>query len=230
MNDLPSRHPAAHSILALCALLACACERTPPATPADPGPPEPTVEYVAKQQVLTDLPMRVRLPARYGVERVLVFVHLWGTRGWSPLELDREGQTWQGGVSCRGVSTVTGDTQYYFVALDGRGQPVTGSVSSEWPHIATVVRAMPDGPQGLPDHAPPVTCFDPADCPADLPGCPAYAALRPACSGDRECATGRCAWDGYCEGASEDADELDVAVRKAIRGARSAKASTPNPR
>ena len=93
-----------------------------------------------------------------------------------------------------------------------------------------VVRAMPDGPQGLPDHAPPVTCFDPADCPADLPGCPAYAALRPACSGDRECATGRCAWDGYCEGASEDADELDVAVRKAIRGARSAKASTPNPR
>src|ERR1700722_6404937 len=94
-----------------------ACDQ-PPLTPADPGPPEPTVEYVAKQQILTDLPMRVRLPARLGADRVLVFVQPWGTHGWSTLELEREGQTWEGAVSCRAVSTVTGDTHYYFLALD----------------------------------------------------------------------------------------------------------------
>ena len=225
MNNL--RPSTATWLLALCApLFACACER-PPATPADPGPREPTVEYVAKQQILTDLPMRVRLPARYGAERVLVFVHLWGTSGWSTLELGREGQTWQGAVSCRAVSTVTGDTRYYFLALDARGETVLGSGSPEWPHVATIVREMPEGPQGLPDHAPPVTCFDPADCPADLPGCPAYAAVRPTCGADAECATGRCAWDGYCEAVDErgasDPEDLEAAVRRATRGARSAK-------
>ncbi|MGO8995764.1 MAG: hypothetical protein ACLQVI_20835 [Polyangiaceae bacterium] len=231
MNHVRSCRTPAPWLLASCApLVACACER-PPATPADPGPPEPTVEYVAKQQILTDLPMRVRLPARYGAERVLVFVRLWGTSGWRTLELDRDGQAWQGAVSCRAVSTVTGDTRYFFLALDAHGEPVIQSGSAEWPHVATVVRVMPEGPQGLPDHSPPATCFDPADCPAGLPGCPAYAALRSTCSADGDCATGRCAWDGYCEavdgrGAS-DPEELDVAVREAIRGARSAKGGTP---
>jgi hypothetical protein len=212
-----------------------ACEPAP-RTPVDPGPQDPTVEYVARQQILTDLPMRVRLPARYGAERVLVFVHLWGMRGWSTFELGRDGQTWAGAVSCRAVSTVTGDAQYYFLALDARGEPIVGSGSPEWPHVATIVRELPDGPQGLPDQAPPAMCHDPADCPPDFAGCPAYAVVRPSCRSDADCDgsdghAGQCAWDGYCEGGREPSvgvgagpsdanEELEVAVRSAIRKAK----------
>src|SRR5947209_16110655 len=85
--------------LLLASLLACACER-PPATPLDHGPPLPVVEYVTRQEILAPLPLRVRLPERYGAERVLVFVHLWGARDWETLELARSGQTWEGAVSC----------------------------------------------------------------------------------------------------------------------------------
>ncbi|MGO8999670.1 MAG: hypothetical protein ACLQVI_40615 [Polyangiaceae bacterium] len=209
------------------------CDR-PPATPADAGPSQPMVEYVARQQILTELPMRVRLPARYGAERVVVFVHLWGTHGWSPLELTRDGQAWEGAVSCRAVSTVTGDAQYFFLALDANGEPVVGSGSPEWPHVATIVRELPDGPQGLSDRGPPVTCHDPADCPSDFAGCPAYAAVRPSCETDSDCGTRgmRCAWDGYCDSASEpsvaegtDAELLAAALRKVIRHGRTAKAN-----
>jgi hypothetical protein len=215
--------------------LACACER-PPATPVDHGPAEPMVEYVARQQILTELPMRVRLPGRYGAERVLVFVHLWGMRDWNSFELARDGQTWEGAVSCRAVSTVTGDTRYFFLALDAAGEPVVGSGSPEWPHIATIVRELPDGPQGLADQPPPMQCHDPADCPSDFAGCPAYTAVRPSCRTDADCAgeAGRfCAWDGYCEGApapnTGDASEselLAAAVRKAMRRGRTAKAES----
>src|SRR5262245_60944731 len=92
------------------ASLAAACTVTPE-VPADPGPPAPVVEYVTKQEILTPLPLRVRLPARYGAENVLVFYHTWGSRGWGVLPLERSGQTWSGEVSCREVSTVTGDTK-----------------------------------------------------------------------------------------------------------------------
>jgi hypothetical protein len=200
--------------------------------PADPGPPQPIVEYVASQEILTPLPMRVRLPARYGVERILVFVHLWGTRGWSTFELARDGQTWEGAVSCRAVSTVTGDTKYYFLALDARGDPVVGSGSPEWPHVATIVRELPDGPQGLSDRAPPDRCHDPADCPPDFAGCPAYTAIRSGCHTDADCPNGACAWDGYCDGAPEpsvgdatEAELLAAAVRNAIPRRRTAKAN-----
>jgi hypothetical protein len=215
-------------------LFASACER-PPVTPADPGPPQPVVEYVAQQQILTELPMRVQLPARYGAERVLVFAHLWGMRDWSTFELSRDGQTWEGAVSCRAVSTVTGDTQYYFLALDANGQPVVGSGSPEWPHISTIVRDLPDGPQGLADRGPPAQCHDPADCPSDFAGCPAYTAVRPSCRSDADCdgRDGVCAWDGYCEsgagpnvGSASEGEPLAVAVRKAIRRARTAKVET----
>jgi hypothetical protein len=224
------------------ALSLTACEQIrPPSMPDDPGPPEPVVEYVAQQEILTPLPMRVRLPARYGVERVLVFVHFWGTHEYKTYELPRLGrgqQTWEGEISCRAVSTVTGDTRYYFLALNADGQPVIGSGSPEWPHVATIVRELEDGPQALSGRATPNQCHDPADCPPDFQGCPRYTILRPACHSSRDCLEhgGRCAWDGYCEAppetepdmsnASED-ELLAAAVRKATKRFQSAKASVP---
>src|SRR5262245_46672658 len=82
-------------------LLVSACSTPPPAVVVDPGPPMPVVEYVTSQEILTPLPLRVRLPARYGAERVLVFVLTWGSRDWAVVELARDGQTWSGEVSCR---------------------------------------------------------------------------------------------------------------------------------
>jgi len=204
------------------ALLASSCA-PPRAAVVDPGPSAPVVEYLTRQEILTPLPLRVRLPSRYGAERVLVFVHLWGLPDWTALELDRSGQTWTGEVSCRAVSTVTGDTRYFFLALDRRGQVVVGSGSPEWPHVATIVGALPEGPRALPGDVTPLRCHDPADCPPDFPGCPAYAVVRPSCRSDVECPGGsRCAWDGYCDaspavasdGATEE-DRLASAVRRA---------------
>jgi hypothetical protein len=212
------------------ALVTCSCER-PASTPLDltPEPATPTVEYVWRQEILTPLPVRVRLPARYGAERVVVFYRTWGSSDWAPLELVRRGQTWSGAVSCREVSTVTGDTRYFFVAVDGKGHEVVGSGWPEWPHVVTVVRALEDGPQSLDGLGAPARCNDPADCPPDFPGCPAYAVRRPACRSDDDCSHGgRCAWDGYCDAANtsselaergEQTDEqlLAAAVRRAMR-------------
>jgi hypothetical protein len=193
------------------------------------------VEYVTRQQILTDLPLRVRLPARYGADRVLVFAHLWGNHDWSTVELERNGQTWEGAISCRAVGTVTGDAEYIFLALDARGEPVIGSGSPDWPHVATIVRTLLGRPQGLSDRAPPATCHDPADCPSDFAGCPAYPAVRPSCSSDADCAGARgvrCAWDGYCEAPEPnvvegtDAELFAAAVWNATHVAQSAKTST----
>jgi hypothetical protein len=208
--------------------------------PMDPGPPRPIIEHVAKQEILTPLPIRVRLPASYGVEHVLVLVLPWGLRHWEIVELDRYGQTWSGEVSCRQVSTITGDTRYFFLALDSAGEIVADSGSPDWPHVATIVQALPEGPRGLAGAPPPRRCHDPADCPPDFPGCPAYTVLRPACSSHEECESEVCAWDGYCEPgapayedeweASSDEASLARAVRNAQRrfkiakGIRSSKA------
>jgi hypothetical protein len=177
---------------------------------SDPGPSAPVVEFVTRQETLTPLPLRVSLPARLRVERVVVFVRTWGTRHWSVVELARAGQTWGGQVSCREVSTVTGDTKYFFLALDSEDEPVIGSGSPDWPHVATIVGALPDGAQGLPGEDKPLRCHDPADCPPDFPGCPAYAFRRTACRTNRDCREGlACAWDGYCgspTGIDADAD------------------------
>src|SRR5262245_16914308 len=236
---LRSLHPSQSVPFAIAlALLASSCAR-PPAPAADPGPPFPVVEYLTRQEILTPLPLRVHLPARYGVERVLVFVNMWGTRDWATLELAREGQTWAGEVSCRAVSTVTGDTRYYFLALDPQGQPLVGSGSPDWPHVATIVGKLPDGPQGLPGDFKPVRCHDPADCPPDFPGCPAYAFLRPSCRSHDDCpSSGRCAWDGYCDTAPETTTEsvdpdanaeerLAAAVRAATRRYKTASIAGP---
>jgi hypothetical protein len=207
-------------------LALAACAERPPVVPIDPGPPAPTVEYLTHQEILTPLPLRVSLPSRYGAEHVLVFVRLWGTHDWTSFELARRGQTWAGEVSCRAVSTVTGDTRYFFLALDAEGKPVVGSGTPGWPHVATIVGKLPDGPRALPGDLTPVRCHDPADCPPDFPGCPAYAVVRPRCASDEECpGAARCAWDGYCDAAPAaaapepvtDEERLAAAVRKATR-------------
>ena len=197
-------------------------------TPADPGPAVPTVEYVTRQEILTPLPLRVRMPSASNTEHVVVLVRTWGSRGWHPMELSRSGQTWSGEVSCREVSTVTGDTKYFFVALDGDGNPVGGSGTPDWPHVATIVGKLPDGAQALPGGVIPMRCHDPADCPPDFPGCPAYAWHRRSCRTDSDCGESRrCGWDAYCESAREpnaswrtpdddgeiEDDELEAAVR-----------------
>ena len=45
---------------------------------------------------------------------------------------------------CRHVSTVTGDTRYFFLALDEEDELVGGSGSPEWPHVATIGK-LPNG-------------------------------------------------------------------------------------
>jgi len=208
-------------------LLISACS-TPPPVSADQGPPYPIVEYVTHQEILTPLPLRVRLPARYGAESVIVLYQTWGSKDWAMMELERAGQSFTGAVSCREVSTVTGNTRYFFLALNADGQVVVGSGSPEWPHVATIVSSLPGGPQTLADEPEPVRCHDVADCPPDFPGCPAYALLRPPCRSDVDCQGGeRCAWDGYCgapteaeaQASSLDSDEarLAAAVRAVTR-------------
>jgi hypothetical protein len=206
----------------------------PPVTPraVAPEPSQPVVEYVTTQEILTPLPLRVWLPSRYGADRILVFYQTWGTRHWDALELTRAGQTWSGEVSCRDVSTVTGDTRYYFLAVDSESKPVLGSGWPEWPHVATVVHKLAEGAQALPGMPPPDRCHDPADCPPDFLGCPAYAVRRPTCREDADCRAGnRCDWDGYCSLASppveadRDDEELATAVSAALHKRRVASVS-----
>jgi len=202
--------------------LGCTEEVVP--APRVPEPAAPTVEVVTQQEILTPLPLRVRLPSRFGADKVLVFFHTWGSTDWSMLELARAGQTWTGEVSCREVSTVTGDTRYFFLALNSEGGTVGGSGSPDWPHVATIVGKLYSGAQSLEGEAAPIRCHDPADCPPDFPGCPAYAVRRPACHADRDCDDGsRCAWDHYClapepapDAFVSDDERLAAAVRRAV--------------
>lgn len=226
----------ASAAFALCAVASCA----PTAGTFEPGPATPTVEYVTHQEILTPLPVRVRMPAASNAEHVVMLVRTWGSQGWHPMELSRAGQTWSGEVSCREVSTVTGDTRYFFVALDADGNPVGGSGSPDWPHVATIVGKLSNGAQSLPGGSIPMRCHDPADCPPDFPGCPAYAMRRHACRSDRECGGEglRCGWDGYCDaaprdeiipaGGESDEEELEAAVRSVKqRYRRTASSSSP---
>lgn len=226
--------PLAFAALAACALSACA----PTTGTFEPGPAAPTVEYVTHQEILTPLPVRVRMPATSNAEHVVVLFRTWGSRGWHPMELTRSGQTWAGEVSCREVSTVTGDTRYFFVALDAEGNPVGGSGSPDWPHVATIVGKLADGAQSLSGGSIPMRCHDPADCPPDFPGCPAYAMKRHACHAEHDCGEGvRCGWDGYCEAPARgdisistdqgDAEDLEAAVRSVRQRYRKTASSSP---
>ncbi len=224
VGNASSLGPSALVTLAGCALAGCAFPAA--SGPVGPDPATPRVEYLEHQEILTPLPLRVSLPSHLGAEHVLVLVKLWGLRDWSSLELHRSGQTWSGEVSCRAVSTITGDTRYFVLALDGEGRTVVSSGSPGFPHVATIVGKLPEGPRALPGDPAPLRCHDPADCPPDFPGCPAYAVARPRCSADDDCpGAARCAWDGYCdagpprdlgEQASEE-ERLAAAVRKATR-------------
>jgi hypothetical protein len=206
--------------LLLSLVTTAACAST---APQDPGPASPSIEYVTRQEVLTPLPLRVRLPSATHAEHVVVLFRTWGSRSWRHMELGRAGQTWSGEISCREVSTVTGDTKYYFAAFDEGGDLVGGSGSPDWPHVATIVGKLEDGPQGLAGGTIPMRCHDPADCPPDFPGCPAYAMHRKACRTDRDCGDEkRCAWDGYCgspsaELSEDDGDDLETAMRSVKR-------------
>lgn len=211
-------------VAASVASFAIACGHTTAST--DSGPPAPVIDYVRSQEILTPLPLRVSLPRTTGAEHVVVLYRTWGSHGWKPMELSRSGQTWAGEISCREVSTVTGDTKYFFLALDEDGDVVGGSGTPGWPHVATIVGALPDGAQSLPGGTVPMRCHDPADCPPDFPGCPAYAVRRRACRFDIDCDEGaRCAWDGYCGPASADSarlreiedDDLEAAIQSVTK-------------
>src|SRR5262249_10203416 len=101
-----------------------------------------------------------------------------------------------------------------------------------------------DGPQSLAGDAAPVRCHDPADCPPDFAGCPAYRFRRPACESDSDCSgSARCDWDHYCTAPevanasrpvmNEDGPEigdderLSAAVPAALRRYRTAALSSP---
>lgn len=216
------------------ALMSCA-----PTTLVEAGPATPEVQYLTRQEVLTPLPLRVRLPAAEGAEHVIVLFRTWGSRGWRNVELARVGQTWSGEVSCREVSTVTGDTKYFFVVLNTEGELAGGSGSPDWPHVATIVGSLPDGPQSLPGASATLRCHDPADCPPDFPGCPAYAMHRHSCRRDADCGdSGRCAWDAYCGSPSGEVnasteqleeEDLEIAVKAVSNRYRKSAAPTKRP-
>src|SRR5580693_3587036 len=48
------------------AMVTCSCEGPVTARVFAPEPASPTVEYVWRQEILTPLPVRVRLPSHYG--------------------------------------------------------------------------------------------------------------------------------------------------------------------
>jgi hypothetical protein len=94
---------------------------------------------------------------------------------------------------------VTGPTRFAFLALDASGGDVAKGDPAFWPSVETVVRQLPEGPETLEGLVAELPCHDPADCPPDVSGCPAYAFKRSSCSIDRDCGPGgHCAWDGYC--------------------------------
>jgi hypothetical protein len=187
--------------LALTSLLALACGPLNGASHSvDPGPPTPIVDRVDEQEILTPVPVRLRLPGWIGAERVFVHYRSFGSQQWSALELSRLGQTWAGQVPCLEVSTITGDLQYYLSAYDEEDRMVVSTGSRSVPHVVSVRYRLEGGPRGLTGDRRPMRCPDPADCPPDFPGCPATLLARAPCDHDEDCPDDEaCAWDGYCD-------------------------------
>lgn len=163
-------------------------------------PPQPVVETVAYQEILTPVPVRVGLPPSIGIDHMVMLYRTFGTREWTSVELERNGYYWHGAVDCLEVSTITGDLQFFLLGQNAAGQVVAANGSPAWPFVVPIVYRAPDGPTALVGEQAPLRCSDPADCPPGFPGCKEYAPRRPACRSDAECAEGDyCAWDGYCD-------------------------------
>jgi hypothetical protein len=166
----------------------------------DPGPPQPLVETVPYQEILTPVPVRVGLPATVGIEQVLMLYRTFGTREWRSVPLERSGQFWQGAVDCLEVSTITGDLQFFLVGEDVESRVIAANGSPAWPFVVPIVYRAPDGPSALVGQAAPLRCSDPADCPPRFPGCTPFVPSRAPCGADADCGEGDyCAWDGYCD-------------------------------
>ena len=188
------------SILVLVLVASGCSSRLNQAEAPDPGPPKPLVETVPYQEILTPVPVRVGLPAKIGIEQVVMLYRTFGTRDWSSRPLERHGQYWHGAVDCLEVSTITGDLQFFLVGEDANGRVVAANGSPAWPFVVPIVYRAPQGPTALTGEAPPLRCADPADCPPHFPGCKPYVPQRTPCATSDDCAEGDyCAWDGYCD-------------------------------
>ena len=194
--------PSAHrfSIVAMMLVASgCTSSLNKPDAP-DPGPPQPLVETVPYQEILTPVPVRIGLPAKIGIEQVVMLYRTFGSREWSSIALDRSGQYWHGAVDCLEVSTITGNLQFFLLGEDVSGRVVAANGSPAWPFVVPIVYRAPQGPAALTGEAPPLRCADPADCPPNFPGCEPYVPQRAACGSDEDCSDGDyCAWDGYCD-------------------------------
>jgi hypothetical protein len=167
---------------------------------SDPGPQHPAIETVAFQEILSPVPVRLRLPARLGVEQVVLYYRTFGERTWNALRLMRSGQTWYGSIGCLEVSTITGYLQFFLQGQDPKGRVIIATGMPSQPHLVQIAARLESGPTALPGDPPTWRCVDPADCPPGFAGCPSYVPRRPPCATNADCRAGDyCAWDGYCD-------------------------------
>lgn len=180
--------------------MVCGCAPLEAAPPIDPGPVSLVVQTVPYQEILTPVPVRMAVPARLDVDRVVLYYRGFGSPRWAASELSRDGANWEGMVDCLEVSTVTGELHFFLHGRDRQGRIVVASGSPERPYSVPIVEHAATGPATI-EGAPPLwRCTDPADCPPDFPGCPYQPWRRPPCGNDGSCAEGwYCQWDGYCD-------------------------------
>lgn len=159
------------ALLLVLSLAACAPAAVAPAPVETGHPVQPVFENIEEQEILTAVPVRLRLPSWVRADRVLLHFRTFGTREWTTLELGGGGSTWAGTVPCLEVSTITGELEYYVTAFDD-DRLVLSTGTRSWPHTVTVRYRLESGPRGLGGAPRPLRCPDPADCPPDFPGCP----------------------------------------------------------
>jgi hypothetical protein len=158
---------------------------------------------------LTPVPIRIDLPRDVPAHRVLVHYRLFGTVGWTTLELRRRDKGWAGAIPCIEVSTVTGDLVYYIRIHDRDGAVVAYSGSRHRPYRVRIVH--PSERRGIAANK----CPDPSDCPPGLLGCPSERLTRVPCSSDSDCEGGMtCGWDGFCEVVERELNWLELGVEQ----------------